>query len=112
MKKFFVILLFTSAFFTLSASAQKGKMGASKQILMDSLKVSESVADSIISIRSQSMSQIKTIMSDQSLSQDQKKEKTKPVKQEMKTRLKSLLTDDQIQKLQEMEMNMRQKSGQ
>jgi len=87
-------------------------MGASKQILMDSLKVSESVADSIISIRSQSMSQIKTIMSDQSLSQDQKKEKTKPVKQEMKTRLKSLLTDDQIQKLQEMEMNMRQKSGQ
>ena len=112
MKKFFAILLFTSAFFTLSASAQKGKMGASKQVLMDSLKVSDAVADSIIAIRTQSMSEIKTIMDDQSLSQDQKKEKAKPIKQEMKTRLKKLLTDDQMQKLQEMQMEMRQKGGQ
>ena len=111
MKKFFAILLFISAFFTVSVSAQN-KMGAAKQTLMDSLKVSETVADSIIAIRTQTMSQIKTIMGDQSLSQDQKKEKARPVKQQMRTRLKNLLTDEQMQKLQEMEMDMRQKSGQ
>lgn len=111
MKKLVAILLFTSAFFTLSASAQKAKMNVSKQTLMDSLKVSEPVADSIISIRTQSMSEIKTVMSDQSLSQDQKKEKIKPIKQEMKARMKKLLTDEQIQKLQEMQMEMKQKAG-
>lgn len=107
MKKFFAILFVTSAFFCASASAQKasGKMGMEKQTLMDSLKLSETAADSVISIRMQMMDQMKTVKSDNSLSEDQKKEKMKPIKQEMRTRLKKYLTDDQMAKLQEMEMN-------
>ena len=102
-------MLAASAFFCVSASAQKtgGKMGMEKQVLMDSLKLSSTAADSVIAIREQSMTQIKTIMSDQSLSQDQKKEKAKPIKQDMKTRLKKYLTDDQMAKLQEIQKGNR-----
>ncbi len=82
-----------------------------KQTLMDSLKISGSVADSVIAVRQQSMSQVKTIMSDQSLTKDQKKEKMKPVKEEMKTKLEKFLTQEQMQKLQQMEMERRQGKG-
>ena len=109
-------MLLALILFGVSASAQKrmgGKMGMEKQTLMDSLKLSETSADSVISIREQSMGQIKSIMSDQSLSQDQKKEKVKPIKQDMKLRLKKYLTDDQMAKLQEMQMaNKKDKSSQ
>ena len=108
MKKFFSLILVASALITASY-AQKPRMEIAKQTLMDSLKVSSSVADSIISIRQQDMTQVKAIMSDQSLSQDQKKEKAKPIKEDMKTRLKKILTDDQIAKLQEMQKAMRGK---
>jgi|SRR4051812_41259860 hypothetical protein len=105
MKKLFAIILISAAFFN-SASAQ-GKMGMQKKVLMDSLKISESAADSVISIRTQSMAQIKTIMSDQSLSQDQKKEKAKPIKEEMRTRMEKYLTKDQMEKLQQLQGEMR-----
>ncbi len=108
MKKIFAILMVTSVFFSFSVSAQQSKMVLPKQTLMDSLKISETVADSVIAIRTQTMSEMKTVMSDQSLSQDQRKEKMKPIKQEMKTQLKKFLTDDQIAKLQEMQMAQRQ----
>lgn len=109
MKRYITVLLICVTFFSISASAQMGKMGIAKQTLMDSLKVSDMVADSILSIQKQSFSQMRAIMSDDSLSMDQKKEKAKPIKQEMKTKLKAMLNDEQLQKLQEMEMKMRQK---
>ncbi|MEO8712843.1 MAG: hypothetical protein ABI405_12000 [Parafilimonas sp.] len=110
MKKIFAIIFIASAFFSVSASAQTSKkgMGMAKQTLMDSLKISDATADSVLSIRQTSMTQMRTIMSDQSLSQDQKKEKAKPIKQEMKTRLQKFLDKDQLAKLQGMEMEMRQ----
>ena len=107
MKKLFPLMLIASVLFCFSASAQKGKMGMEKQTLMDSLKLSATAADSVIAIREQSMGQIKSIMSDQSLSQDQKKEKVKPIKQDMKMRLKKYLTEDQMAKLQEMQKENR-----
>jgi hypothetical protein len=112
MKKLFSLMLVASVFFCVSASAQKGKTGMDKQTLMDSLKLSSTAADSVIAIRTQSMAQIKTIMSDQSLSQEQKKEKAKPIKQDMKMRLKKYLTDDQMAKLQEMKMENKKDKGQ
>ena len=110
MKKALALILIVSAFFTVSASAQGGKkgMGLSKQTLMDSLKISSEAADSVIAIRQASMSQMKTISSDQSLSKEDKKAKLKPLKQETQTRLKKFLSDDQIAKLREMEMAMHQ----
>jgi uncharacterized protein YpuA (DUF1002 family) len=50
-------------------------------------------------------------MKDQSLSKDQKKEKLKPIKKQMAARLKTFLTDEQIQKLQEMEKGMKKKNS-
>ena len=105
MKKLFAIIFISAAFFS-SASAQ-GKMGMQKKVLMDSLKISETAADSVVSIREQSMTQIKAIMKDQSLSQEQKKEKAKPIKEDMRTRLEKYLTKDQMAKLQEMQGAMR-----
>lgn len=109
-------MLAASVFFAVSASAQtmtskSGKMGMEKQYLMDSLKVSETVADSVVSIRSQAMSQIKNIMKDQTLSEDQKKEKVKPIKQDMKKRLAQYLTKDQMTKLQDMRGEMKKSKG-
>lgn len=111
MKKIFALLLIASAFFTFSASAQKeiarGKMGAQKQVLIDSLKLSDAAADSIISIRMQSITQIKSIMSDQALTQEQKREKIKPIKEEMKIKLEKYLTKEQMDKLMSMQGEMR-----
>ncbi len=110
MKKVFVILLIASAFITSSTFAQKGghKSGIQKQMLIDSLQISSATADSVIAVRMDSKSQIKNVMSDQSLTEDQRKEQIKPIKQEMKARLKQFLTDDQIAKLQQMEREKRQ----
>ena len=83
-------------------------MGVSKQTLMDSLKISSETADSVIAIRQDAMSKMKPITSDQSLSKEDKKAKAKPIKEETQTRLKKFLNDDQMAKLQEMEMAMRQ----
>jgi len=106
MKKVLALILIVSALFTVSASAQGGKkgMGLSKQTLMDSLKISSETADSVIAIREASMSQMKTVTSDQSLSKEDKKAKLKPLKQETQMRLKKFLSDDQMAKLREMEM--------
>jgi protein CpxP len=111
MKKLFPLMLVASVFFSFSASAQKGKMGMEKQVLMDSLKLSSTAADSVIAIREQDMSQIKSIKNDQSLSQDQKKDKAKQIKQDMRMRLKKYLTDDQMAKLQEMKMENKKDKG-
>ncbi len=114
MKKVFALIIIATAFISFSASAQKqggGKMGLSKQELMDSLKVSDAVADSVIAVRTESMTQMRTIMTDQSLTQDQKREKIQPIRQETKTKLQKFLTNDQLQKMQQMEMDKRGKTG-
>jgi hypothetical protein len=114
MKKIFVLMLFASAFFGVSASAQKhenhqgGGMGVGKQFLIDSLGLSDAAADSVVAITRQSVIHVRNIMKDESLSQDEKREKAKPIKEEAKTRLKQFLTPEQMRKLQQMEMERRQ----
>ncbi len=111
MKKLCAAIVAILTFTGLSASAQTPKEKMGKQILMDSLKINSTTADSVLSVRERSMAQLKTIMSDQSLTQDQKKEKARPIKQEMKTSLQKYLSNDQLQKLQEMEMARRKGKG-
>ena len=105
------LIVIATALISFSASAQKpagGRMALSKQELMDSLKVSDAIADSVIAIRTESMTQMRSIMTDESLSQDQKREKIQPLRQDMKTKLKKFLTDEQLQKMQQMDMEKRQ----
>ena len=112
MKKIFAFILIASAF-SVSSFAQNMKGGSQveKQTLQDSLKISGPVADSVIAVRQQLMTQVKAVMGDESLSQDQRKAKMKSIKQETKMRLKNFLDDEQIQKLQQMEMERRQGKG-
>ena len=109
MKKIFAIVLVASAFFTTSAVAQRGFKPIEKQVMIDSLQIPDATADSVIALRQHAMEELKTIMTDESLSQEQKREKIKPLREEMKTELKKYLTDEQITKLQEMEMSRRSK---
>jgi len=109
MKKIFAFILIASSIsFSSFAQTSKGGMKLEKQTLQDSLKISESVADSVIGVRQQAMTQMKSVMNDQSLSQDQRKAKMKDIKQETKMHLKNFLNDEQMQKMQEMEMERRQ----
>lgn len=110
MKKLLIATFIATAFLSASASAQRpggGRQAFSKQTLMDSLKISETTADSVIAIRSASMVQLRTIMSDESLSQDEKREKAKPVAQDTKEKLKKYLSEEQIEKIRQMEMDRR-----
>jgi hypothetical protein len=114
MKKLFALTLIAAAFISFSASAQRpasGGMSLSKKELTDSLKISDAIADSVIAIQKESMTQMRSIMTDQSISQDQKKEKKQALKQDMKTNLKKFLTDEQLQKMKQMEMAKRQQMG-
>ena len=109
MKKISVLVLALMVFFSISSYAQRGSRGAeSKQTLMDSLKISETTADSVIAIHERSASQVKAIFNDQSLSQDQKKEKIRPIKEDTKKQLEKYLNKDQMAKLQEMAMERRE----
>ena len=85
-------------------------MQAMKQRLKDSLQLTDVQADSVVAITAEFQPQLKSIMKDQSLSKDQKKAKLKPVKKEMVARLKTFLTNEQIQKVEEMEKDMKKKT--
>jgi hypothetical protein len=113
MKKFLALMLITSAFFSVSALAQDqdnkgGRAGIAKQLLIDSLNLSETAADSVVAVTQRSMIHIRDIMKDESLSQDEKREKIKPLREEMRTHLKQYLTDEQMAKLRQIEMERRQ----
>ena len=113
MKKKFTFVLIVLSFFSAACFAQGGKQNTQemKQRLRDSLKLTEAQVDSVEAIRQEYQPQIKSIMKDDSLSKDQKKEKVKPIKKEMVARLKKFLTEEQIQKLEEMEQDMRKKNS-
>ena len=117
MKKIFTFIFVALTFFGASCLAQGGKQGGKqsmelmKQRLKDSLKLSDVQIDSVVSIRQEFQPQIKSIMKDGSLSKDQKKEKVKPLKKEMIARLKTFLTKDQIEKINDMEQEMRKKNA-
>lgn len=109
MKKLISSVLLATIFFTVTASAQKaGRSERVRQYLVDSLGVSAANADSVVALSQRSMTQVRSIMQDQSLSQEEKKQKVKPIRQEMQTAMKKFLSDDQIAKLQEMQMQRRQ----
>jgi hypothetical protein len=110
MKKIFALLLIAASLFSFSCSAQGGKQGMAmmRQRLKDSLKLSDVQADSVISIRQEYQPQIREIMKDPSLSKDQKKEKVKPLKKQMISKLKTFLSEEQMGKLEQMEQEMRQ----
>lgn len=91
---------------TTSAVPEKHNMQEMKQMLKDSLHLTDVQADSVVAIREEFITKTRQVMKDTSVSGDQRKEQLKPLHQEMKTRLKAILTKEQIQKLQELQKGM------
>jgi len=104
-----VAVLFTS-FSTQAQTSTHGKHGNGtemKQMLKDSLHLTDAQVDSVTSIRQEFRDKIKTVMQNSSLSADEKREQMKPLRQEMKTRLSAVLTKEQMKKMREMQQEMR-----
>ena len=113
MKKIFLLIVIATALLGTSSFAQGGKKNVQemKQQLKDSLNLTDTQVDSVVVIVQEFQPQIRTIMKDQSLSKDQKKEKVKPIREEMVTRLKTFLSAEQLSKLQEMIQEKKQKNA-
>jgi hypothetical protein len=112
MKRKFTFVFILLSFFSVACFAQHGKqnMEQMKQRIKDSLNLTDAQADSVEAITAEFQPRIKSIMKDQSLSQDEKKQKVKPIKKQMVARLKTFLTNDQIQRLGELEKEMKKKN--
>lgn len=109
MKKLFVIA--TICLITTAAMAQPGgagreqMMAAQKQRLVDSLGITPAIADSVMALRMSYMMKSREMRGDgQTQLTDDQKAQMKASNEEMKTKLKTFLTDDQITKLEAMQM--------
>ncbi len=113
MKKLISAIFIAISIFSISCNAQtpdkvnaKHSSSEMKQMLKDSLHITDVQADSVISIREEFTSKMKQLSKDSSGSSDKRKEQLKPLREQMKMRLKAILTKDQIDKLQQMQHGM------
>ncbi len=80
-----------------------------KQVLKDSIQLSDAMADSVMAVHQQFQPQQREIFMNQSLSDDDKKTQMDALRLQIHSRLKTIgLTDDQIQKLDAMSRRMRE----
>ncbi len=82
----------------------RGRMG---QRMAEKLNLSQQQQDQLKPIMDKNREQAKTIWQDNSLTQDQKKEKLKSLRQDSQTQMAAILTPDQQQQLQQMRQNGR-----
>lgn len=110
MKKLFFCMLIAITAFSISSFAQPGGGGERmKQMLKDSLQLTDVQVDSVTAVRQQFQPQMRDIFMDQSLSPDDKKAKLADLNTQMKARYKGFLTADQIEKLEAMQQRMRER---
>jgi hypothetical protein len=105
MKKLIACVAFVLAVSAVSTvSAQQGqgdpsaRMAAMKQKMKDDLKLTDVQADSVSAINQEFRPQMRTIMMDQTLSQDDKKAKMQPINDAADKRIQAVLGDDLFKK--------------
>lgn len=88
--------------FTIQSFAQGGgnRGERMKQMLKDSVGLSDVQIDTVMAVRQEFQPQMRDIFMDQSLSPDDKKAKLADLSLKMRARYKGTLTDDQINKLE------------
>lgn len=117
MKKIIACLVMVLSFTAIHSYAQQGGGGAEKmkemykQRLKDSLQLDDAKAEQVTTIQMDAMQQQRGLWQDQSLSADDKKAKMDDIQAKTKEKLKGILTDDQITKLEAMQANMRRNRG-
>ena len=122
MKKIVTILLLVLSVYGVANAQdrQGGQRGERfkemmKQRLKDSLQLSDTQSDSTIAILQEFQPKQRDIFRDQSLSREDKMAKLKDLRAQRAERLKTVLSDDQIKKYEEMEEHMmeqmRQRGG-
>jgi hypothetical protein len=108
MKKLvFCLVIALAAFATSSFAQQGGGAERMKQMLKDSLQLTDVQIDSVMAVRQQFQPQMRDIFMDQSMSQEDKRAKLADLNTQMKARYKAFLSDDQIAKLDAMQQRMR-----
>lgn len=108
MKKIISVLILSASLIGVSADAQKGGQHGMqmKQMLKDSLHLTDAQADSVVAIRAEFQKKIRSVMKDSTVAADKRKEEIQPLRKEMKTRLQAILTKEQMKKMQEMQQGM------
>ena len=111
MKKIIFCIALIISMYSISAAAQNKREDktAFKQMLKDSLKITDVKADSVISIQQKYRPQIMELRKDKTLSDSDKKSKMGELKTKEKSALKAILTTDQLKKLEKIEDNMHNK---
>ena len=98
--------------FRRSGSGNPRMKEALKQKLTDELKLTESQADSVATIQMEAQKNMRDIKVDTSISKEEKENKLAEYKAVRNKKLKAVLNDEQIIKLQEMIENMRKNRDQ
>ena len=117
MKRFIACVAIVLAISVVStAFAQQGqpdpaRMAAMKQKMKDDLKLTDVQADSVSAINQEFRPQMRTIMMDQTISQDDKKAKLQPISDAADKRIQAVLGDDLFKKYKDWRMANRPQRG-
>jgi len=107
----FLMALFTG-FTTMAQSDPATRQAEMKQKLITDLKMTPVQADSVVSIGASYMPQRREIYQDQSLTQDEKKEKMKAITDQADKRIQPILGDSLFKQYQDWRLkNMQQMRG-
>ena len=85
---------------------KKHSMQNMQQILKDSLHLTDVQIDSVMAIREQTGGTVMAIKNDTTISADQRQQQIKEARLQMKFRMKSVLSKEQMKQLEEMQHNM------
>ncbi len=105
MKKIISCIVIIFSVISVPSFAQVGRAGGGhfKQMLKDSLQLTDAQADTVVAVHQEYAPQMRQIFMDQTLSPDDKSEKLEYLKQLMDARLKNTLSADQVEKLEAMQ---------
>ena len=94
----FAVSAFSTAFAQQGQGDMAARQAAMKQKLKDDLKLTDVQADSVSAINQEFRPQMRTIMMDQTMSQDDKKAKLQPISDAADKRIQAVLGDDLFKK--------------
>lgn len=109
MKKRIGLFILALSFLATNAFAQGGNGERYKQMLKDSLQLSDVQIDSVMQVQQAFQPQMRDIFMDQSMGVDDKKTKMADINMQMRPRLKAFLSEEQVNKLEAIQQKMRER---